>query len=133
MKVNKRMAVRGGAALVSLLGLVSASAFLITSTNTTDTVSGDSAIVLKWGQTNSIGDISSLTPSAPAYRSVTGSWTKSSSVTGFAKFTFKLTTENKIKVGQRKSHRFNARQRRYVQQNEKSQRQKRRICQNRRA
>ena len=98
MKVNKRMAVRGGAALVSLLGLVSASAFLITSTNTTDTVSGDSAIVLKWGQTNSIGDISSLTPSAPAYRSVTGSWTKSDSVSGFAKFTFKLTTTNKIKV-----------------------------------
>ena len=98
MKVNKRMAVRGGAALVSLLGLVSASAFLITSTNTTDTVSGDSAIVLKWGETNSIANITSLTPSAPAYRSVTGSWTKSSSVTGFAKFTFKLTTENKIKV-----------------------------------
>ncbi len=98
MKVNKRMAVWGGAALVSLLGLVSASAFLITSAEKADTVSGDSAIVLKWGETNSIANITSLTPSAPAYRSVTGSWTKSTSVKGYAKFTFKLTTTNKIQV-----------------------------------
>ena len=97
MKINKKMTLRGGAALLALISLVSASAFLITSGNKIDSVSGDSAIVLTWGE-KSDAAIESLSPSAPAYREVTGSWSKSTSVKGYAKFTFTLSTSDKISV-----------------------------------
>ena len=82
MKINKKMTLRAGAALISLISLVSASAFLITSGNKIDS---DAAI-------------ESLSPSAPAYREVTGSWSKSTSVEGYAKFTFTLSTSDKISI-----------------------------------
>lgn len=56
---------------LSLAGIGGASAYLITSASA-DQQSGavDSAIVLKWGETQNLGEVTGLTPTSPAYRSV---------------------------------------------------------------
>lgn len=92
--MKKKKTLLLAAAIISLGAVAATSAFLITEgdKNVTDTVDG--ALILKWG-TNSLADVTDLTPQNPAYRTVVVKKpTASTSVTDTVRVKFALTGTN---------------------------------------
>ena len=94
MKINKRMAVRGGAALVSLLGLTTAVSFVVTEANKTGTIATEEGYRISFTggtQTNSLA-VTGLSESTPAYKTISIDWLFSKNVgDGTVKATLALT------------------------------------------
>lgn len=102
-KTSKVLAI--SALVLGTIGAATASGFIIK-----DAVSksldqtADAAMILEWGATQNIGDITSLTPGAPSYRSVSvKAPSKSTGLTAEAEVTFTLAvgdskTLNGVKV-----------------------------------
>ena len=82
MKVNKRMAVRGGAALASLLGLTTAVSFVVTDANKSGTIATEEGYRISFTggtQTNSLA-VTGLSESTPAYKTISIDWLFSKNV-----------------------------------------------------
>ena len=79
----------------SLVGIGTATAFIVTGATQTHQGAADSAIILDWGETSVMGDIASLSPGAPAYREITAKAPiRSTSAKDEAKVTFTLAKAN---------------------------------------
>lgn len=70
MKKSRKILLASVMAL-SLVGVGTATAFLVTGASTQTSGSADQAFVLSWGQSMQMGDVNSLAPKAPEFRSIT--------------------------------------------------------------
>lgn len=82
MKINKKMTLRAGAALVSLLGLTTAVSFVVTDANKTGTIATEEGYRISFtggSQTNSLA-VTGLSESTPAYKTISIDWLFSKNV-----------------------------------------------------
>lgn len=71
MKRRNKRILLGTLMALSLVGVSTATAFIVTGATQTHQGTADSAIILDWGETSVMGEIKSLSPGAPAYREIT--------------------------------------------------------------
>lgn len=82
MKINKKMTLRAGAALIALAGATTALSFVVTEANAKGAITTEDAyrISFKGGTSDASLPINGLTESMPAYKTITVDWNFSSGV-----------------------------------------------------
>lgn len=97
MKFSMKMAVLSMAGVLALGGVATAASFIFGETSKSETVSTDSAIIVKWDESTltSFTNVGGLTNSMSQYRELTIDWSASKLVTGTIALTLTLSDENK--------------------------------------
>lgn len=99
MKFSMKMAVLSLAGVLALGGAATAASFIFKETSQVGTVTADGAIVLNWGDNNTLASVEELKYGAPVEQVVEANWSKSDSVTsGKIVFTFTLTDSKNLRI-----------------------------------